>query len=169
MLDAWGAVRYFENTEPAASAVQDLLTAPGALTVMSTVNYAETTWALAGDLGIDAAHPDVEDLREVLDLRPPGLAVAEAAARLKRGWHLALGDAFAAATALALDASVWTGDPELLSADRMWLAHDLRSPQLKAEHAAKIAAGKRKIGRRTPQPSPTGTGEVALADIYCYM
>lgn len=71
-----------------------------------------------------------------------------AAARLKRGWHLSPGDAFAAATALAHSAPVWTGDPELLTTDRMWQAHDLRSPQLKAKHSARIEASKRKSGRR---------------------
>ncbi|MCY4664840.1 MAG: PIN domain-containing protein [Acidimicrobiaceae bacterium] len=149
MLDAWAAVRFFEDDEPAASAVQNLLTTPGLVPVMSTVNYAETIWALACDLGIDAAHPTVEDLREALDLQAPSVTVAVAAARLKRGWHLSLGDAFAAATAVAHSAPVWTGDPELLSSDRMWLAHDLRSPQLKAQHTANIDNDLRKIGRRT--------------------
>ena len=149
MLDAWPVVRLLEGDEPAASALEDLLTTPTVTAVMSTVNYAETSWALAGDLGLDASHPTVADLREVLDLQPPSVEVAEAAARLKRGWHLSLGDAFAAATALVHRAPLWTGDPELLTSDGCWLAHDLRSPQLRRQHDAKVAAGVHKIGRRT--------------------
>ena len=141
-------MRYFENTQPAADAVYDLLTAPGAQPVMSVVNYSEVSWALAADLGIDSSHPDLEDLRELVDIESPGLAVAEMVSRLKRAWHMSLGDAYAAATALAHGAPVWSGDPELLTDDRIWLAHDLRSPQLRLQHTEAINAGKRKIGRR---------------------
>ena len=141
-------MRYLENTQPAADAMYDLLTGPEAQPIMSIINYSEVSWALAADLGIDSSHPDVEDLRELVDIEPPGLAVAEVVARLKRAWHLSLGDAYAAATALAHGAPVWSGDPELLTDDRIWLAHDLRSPQLRLQHTEKIRAGKRKIGRR---------------------
>ncbi len=37
-----------------------------------------------------------------------------------------LADAFAAATAVELDAELWTGDPELLSRDSPWRWRDLR-------------------------------------------
>ena len=39
---------------------------------------------------------------------------------------MAYADAFAAATAIAHDATLWTGDPELLVADSAWLWRDLR-------------------------------------------
>ncbi len=39
---------------------------------------------------------------------------------------MALGDAFAAATAVAHDAPLLTGDPELLDRNGPWQAEDLR-------------------------------------------
>lgn len=39
---------------------------------------------------------------------------------------MAYADAFAAATALAHDAALWTGDPELLLEDAPWSYEDLR-------------------------------------------
>ena len=72
-------VRCLEGDELAASALQDLLTTLAVIAVMSTVNHAETSWTLTGDLGLDAFHPTVEDLREALDLQPSSVEVAEGA------------------------------------------------------------------------------------------
>ncbi|MFZ1438918.1 MAG: hypothetical protein WAX12_13520 [Candidatus Microthrix subdominans] len=39
---------------------------------------------------------------------------------------MAYADAFAAATAISLDATLWTGDPELLTENADWRWRDLR-------------------------------------------
>ena len=49
-----------------------------------------------------------------------------AAARMKAEFPLAYADAFAAATAIGLDATLWTGDPELLVTPAPWRWRDLR-------------------------------------------
>lgn len=49
-----------------------------------------------------------------------------AAARIEAEHPMALGDAFAAATAIAYDAPLFTGDPELLDREGPWRAVDLR-------------------------------------------
>ena len=48
------------------------------------------------------------------------------AARIKAEHPMAYADAFAAATAMAHDATLWTGDPELLVHDATWRWRDLR-------------------------------------------
>lgn len=48
------------------------------------------------------------------------------AARIKADHPLACADAFAAATAAAHAATLWTGDPELLIAGTAWKWRDLR-------------------------------------------
>jgi predicted nucleic acid-binding protein len=45
---------------------------------------------------------------------------------LKANHHLSYADAFAAATAIAHDAELWTGDPELLLGGAPWQWRDLR-------------------------------------------
>ena len=49
------------------------------------------------------------------------------AATLKSEYAMSYADAFAAATAIAHDAELWTGDPELLRPDAPWRWRDLRA------------------------------------------
>ena len=56
----------------------------------------------------------------------PGESRIIAAARIKAEHPMAYADAFAAATAIAHEATLWTGDPELLVANSVWSWRDLR-------------------------------------------
>lgn len=56
----------------------------------------------------------------------PDEEVVLAAARLKAVHPLAYADAFAAATAVHHDATLWTGDDELLGRATPWRWRDLR-------------------------------------------
>ena len=69
----------------------------------------------------------VRDVREVVDVRLPDERLVLAAARLKADHPMAYADAFGAALAIAEDAALWTGDPELLVNGSPWPWRDLRS------------------------------------------
>lgn len=68
----------------------------------------------------------VRDLRGSTDLELPSEQRILEAARLKADRPIAYGDAFAAATAIAHDATLLTGDPELLLDHTPWTVEDLR-------------------------------------------
>jgi predicted nucleic acid-binding protein len=78
---------------------------------------------VAGDA---AAVSTVRDLREVTVAELPDSHRVFDAGRIKSDYPLAFADAFAAATAQAHDAELWTGDPELLVDDAPWRWRDLR-------------------------------------------
>ena len=60
------------------------------------------------------------DLRDVIDARLPDERLVLDAARLKADHPMAYADAFGAALAVAEDATLWTGDPELLVDGSRW-------------------------------------------------
>ncbi len=68
----------------------------------------------------------VRDLRDVIDAELPTEADVLNAGRIKGDFAMTYADAFAAATAIAHDATLWTGDPGLLVADAPWTWRDLR-------------------------------------------
>lgn len=154
VLDTWPLVRYFKDEHPAAPLVEDLVTDPAALSILSVVNYTEVYWALTSDLGPTQANRDVATLRSLVSLDPITTEIAQAAAYVKLGWHMSLGDSFAAATALRYDAPLWTGDAELLCDDRIWQTHDLRSERLIRSHTRKISRGRLDVGRRDDHRNP---------------
>ncbi|HET8617771.1 MAG TPA: PIN domain-containing protein [Acidimicrobiales bacterium] len=124
VLDSWAVLRYLEDSSPAAGQVARLL--DGERPVMSWINLGEVFYVvrrLHGDL---EAAGTVRDIREVLDPELPGADRILAAARIKADHPLAYADAFAAATAIAHDAELWTGDPELLVDGAPWRWRDLR-------------------------------------------
>jgi predicted nucleic acid-binding protein len=68
----------------------------------------------------------VRDLRDVVAAELPDEKRVLDAGRIKSDYPLAFADAFAAATAQAHDAELWTGDPELLVHGAPWRWRDLR-------------------------------------------
>ena len=70
------------------------------------------------------AAPSPTSARMVLDDATSERVLA--AARIKAEFPMALGDTFAAATAVAHDAPLLTGDPELLHRNGPWRTEDLR-------------------------------------------
>lgn len=124
VLDAWAVVAYLHGAEPAASRVAGLLRR--GRPVMSWVNLGEVHYVVARRHGAREADQVVRDLRHRLTLEAPSPGRVLDAARLKASYRLSYADAFAAATAVAADGLLLTGDPELLADGAPWRAEDLR-------------------------------------------
>ena len=123
-LDSWAVLRLLEGSEPAASRVQDLLDEQQP--VMSWINLGEVLYVVSRDRGKAEGEQVLRDLRPLLRPDLPTEQRVLEAARLKAEYPMAYADAFAAATALAHDATLWTGDPGLLLEDAPWSYKDLR-------------------------------------------
>jgi predicted nucleic acid-binding protein len=125
VLDSWAVLRYLEDASPGADAVGDLLGEERPL--MSWINLGEVHYVLRRLHGEDAATETVRDLRDVIDARLPDERLVIDAARIKADHPMAYADAFAAALTVAGDATLWTGDPELLVDGSSWRWRDLRN------------------------------------------
>lgn len=125
VLDSWAVLRYLQDTDPAAQAVAELLDIETPL--MSWINLGVVHYVLRRLHGEDDATETVRDLRDVIDARHPDERVVLDAARIKAAHPMAYADAFAAALAVAQDATLWTGDPELLLDGAAWRWRDLRT------------------------------------------
>jgi predicted nucleic acid-binding protein len=125
VLDSWAILRYLEAAEPAAGAVAELLAEQRP--VVSWMNLGEIFYVVRRVHGEDEAGTTVRDLREVIAPELPSATRVIEAARLKADHPMAYADAFAAATAIAHQATLWTGDPELLVDGSIWQWRDLRS------------------------------------------
>jgi len=128
VLDSWAVLALLEGREPAASRIDALLRAdrPADRPVMSWINLGEVAYVVARESGADDADAVVRDLRPRLRLELPTEARVLEAARIKAMDAMAYADAFAAATAMAHDAPLLTGDPELLVEGAAWQWEDLR-------------------------------------------
>jgi predicted nucleic acid-binding protein len=123
VLDSWAVLRWLEGTEPAAGRVE---AAVADHAVMSWINLGEVFYILWRVSGDEAARDTVNDIRARVTLDDGTPERVMAAARIKAEFPMALGDAFAAATALAYESAILTGDPELLQRNGPWQAEDLR-------------------------------------------
>jgi predicted nucleic acid-binding protein len=94
---------------------------------MSWINLGEVYYVVRRHEGTAEADELVGDLRPRLSLELPSEARILMAAGLKADHGLGLADAFAAATAMAHEATLLTGDPDLLAEDTPWTSEDLRS------------------------------------------
>ena len=124
-LDSWAVLRLLEGTEPAAGRVEQVLAEDRP--TMSWINLGEVFYIVRRDQGDHEAHEVVRDLRLRLDLDLPSEHRVLTAAAIKADHPMAYADAFAAATAAAHDATLLTGDPELLLDDALWRWEDLRT------------------------------------------
>lgn len=124
VLDSWAVLRYLENADPAATLIADLLDDDRPL--MSWINLGEVHYVLRRAQGEDDATETVRDLRDLIDVRLPNERLVLEAARLKADHPMAYADAFGPALAVAEDATLWTGDPELLLDGSRWRWRDLR-------------------------------------------
>ena len=125
VLDSWAVLRYLEDTKPVAEAVGDLLVRERPL--MSWINLGEVHYVVRRLHGENTAAETVRDLRDVIDARLPDDRLVIDAARIKADYPMAYADAFAAALTVACDATLWTGDPELLIDGSTWRWRDLRT------------------------------------------
>ena len=94
--------------------------------LISWINLGEVFYVIRRSDGENAASSTVRDLCDVIDAELPDEQRVLQAGRIKSEYPLAFADAFAAATAQAHDAELWTGDPELLVKNASWTWRDLR-------------------------------------------
>ncbi|MGH3666445.1 MAG: PIN domain-containing protein [Egibacteraceae bacterium] len=123
-LDSWAILRLLEGSGPAALRVAEVL--EHERPVMSWINLGEVYYVVRRDQGGREADETLRDLRPRLLLDLPSEQRVVQAARLKADHRFAYADAFAAATAIAHDAMLLTGDPELVLDDVPWRVEDLR-------------------------------------------
>jgi predicted nucleic acid-binding protein len=123
-LDAWAIIAWLENVEPAATRVNDLLL--DERPVMSWVNAGEVCYQVQRRRTRRDAIQVIRSLRSALNLELPGEERVLQAADIKAEHPVAYADAFAVATAIAWDAVLLTGDPEILTATAGWPVEDLR-------------------------------------------
>ena len=110
-VDSWAILAWLDGEEPALSRLDGLVaTRP----VVSWINLVEVYYRLERDHGRMAADEVLASLRSTFAPDLPGTARMVEAARLKARAAIALADCFAVVTAAAHQASLLTGDPEIL-------------------------------------------------------
>lgn len=123
VLDSWAVITLLDRGPGAERVAEALHDRP----VMGWINLGEVLYILTRRHGTVEAQEAVRDLRGVLAVELPTVGAVRRAAGIKAANRMSYADAFAAATAVAHDAELWTGDPELLAPDAPWRAVDLRS------------------------------------------
>jgi len=117
VLDAWAVLALLQGEEPAASRVKQLLnSAPDGdeKISISIINLGEVLYRIGKVKGKEEAWQTLDQIRQLpLTVVPAEEGAVLAAVRFKIDYALSYADAFAAATASALDAVLLTGDPEL--------------------------------------------------------
>jgi predicted nucleic acid-binding protein len=124
-LDSWAVLAWLDGDEPAAGAVQEAFDLGRAW--MSWLNIGEVAHQLERRHGFDEAALVVGRLRASLALDDVTPNRVLAAAHVMAAHPIAFADCFAAATAAARDATLFTGDPELLDRDVGCRVRDLRA------------------------------------------
>ena len=114
---------WLEGSEPAGTRVEEAM-AVGA--VMSWINVGEVQSIVKRRAGEERARRVVRELRRRVRLDLPTEERIIHAASIKAAHRMAFADAFAVATALAHEATLYTGDPEIINGDRTWPVEDLR-------------------------------------------
>lgn len=117
VLDTWAVLALLQREEPAASHVRQLLqdAQQEKLTLfMSVINLGEVFYRVGKVSGADVAQETISEIHNLsLTVLPATNERVFAAAGLKMHYSISYADAFAAATAIELNASLATGDPEL--------------------------------------------------------
>jgi predicted nucleic acid-binding protein len=124
-LDSWAVLAWLDGEEPAAAAVQNAFEAERPW--MSWLNVGEVAYQVERRHGAGEAALVVGRLRAAVALDDVTAERVLAAAHIKAEHPIAFADCFAAATAAARDATLLTGDPELLERDVGCRMRDLRA------------------------------------------
>ena len=123
-LDSWAILAWLDGEEPALARVNAVI---DSRPVVSWLNLVEVYYRIERDHDREAADDTLTALRRKLSPDLPGTARMIEAARLKARAPIALADCFAATTAAAHDATLLTGDPELIElVDPPCVVEDLR-------------------------------------------
>jgi predicted nucleic acid-binding protein len=117
VLDAWAVLALLQGEEPAASRVKQLLgdaQGEGPELFISIINLGEVVYRVGKVKGEDEAWQTLDQIRRLpLAVVPAGEELVFAAAGFKMHHTISYADAFAAATADGLEATLVTGDLEL--------------------------------------------------------
>lgn len=139
VLDAWALLAYLQGEEPAASRLRDLFKqaqSGNPEIFASLINVGEVYYRVGRRQGQDAADETLEELRLLpLTILTPLAETVIDAARLKVHYALSYADAFAAATAQKRNATLWTGDAELLAMKKTVRIESLRREQKKVNES----------------------------------
>ena len=118
VLDSWALIALLNEEEPASSRVEELLqkAASGdAFLALSIINLGEIYYIVGRSRSGEAADDFLDQIKRLpIQIVQVDEQRVLAAARLKMAHAIAYADAFAAATAMELNATLLTGDPELL-------------------------------------------------------
>lgn len=119
VLDSWALIALLNKEQPASDQVEEYLqqAADGdAFLALSIINLGEIYYIVGRSRGNDAADALLGQIKRLpLQIIRADEQRVLAAARLKMAHTIAYADAFAAATAIELDATLLTGDPELFN------------------------------------------------------
>ena len=121
-LDTWPIIDWLEDREPAASRVEEILPRRP---LMSWINLGEVAYIAEQRWGKEASVEVVENLERALLLDLPTRERVLAAAALKAAHRISYADGFAIATAIAHNAVLLTGDPDILAGDPSWPVESL--------------------------------------------
>lgn len=116
VLDAWALMAWLKAQQPAAGRVRTLLDRAGngeCKLVMSIVNLGEIFYLTAKAKNVKYAQGVLETLRPLIMTESATNELVMAAATLKARYAISYADGFAAATAIARDVPLVTGDTEL--------------------------------------------------------
>lgn len=111
-LDSWAVLAWLDGEEPAGRLVQSAL--DSGRPAISWINLIEIEYRLQRRHGAGEARIVLAGVRERVEEVLPGVSAMRAVAALKAEHPIALADCFAIATAAATEASLITGDPEIL-------------------------------------------------------
>ena len=119
VADAWALLAFLQQEEPAAARVKSVVESAerGQCELfVSLINLGEVYYIVGRSKGIPEADSVLEDLEQLsLKVIPADRPAVLRAASLKAVHRLSYADSFAMAAALALDATLVTGDPELIA------------------------------------------------------
>ncbi len=122
-LDAWALFALLQGEEPAASRVRDVIEdaqAGNARLFISIMNIGEIYYRVGKTKNAKEADSVLADLYLLpLEVLPATDETVLSAARIKMTHNISYADAFAAVTAQQKDATLLTGDPELVALKRV--------------------------------------------------
>lgn len=121
-LDSWAVIDWLEDGPSAVSIEKTISSRP----VISLVNVCEVLYILSRKHGDKAVRKALPALRQKLNFIEVDEELTLSASKIKAAHKMALGDAFCVATALAHNAKILTGDPEIINAKGNWKVQDLR-------------------------------------------
>jgi len=127
-LDSWAVLAWLDGDEPAAALVEEAFETERPW--MSWLNVGEVAYLVERRHGTAEAALVVTRLRASVGLDNVSPDRVLAAAHIKAVHPIAFADCFAAATALARGATLFTGDPELIERDLGCDVRDLRRASL---------------------------------------